>query len=83
MKQIDTMIKEIKASIEDLEMQGIYIDININDIEESIREPEEYDAKPSCFVDDAMFVVDNIKDDIVRLYNKLDKLQDLLYEKDL
>ena len=83
MKQLEVMIKEIKASITDLEKQGIYIDINIDDIEGSIKEPEEYDENPSCYVDDAMFIVDNIKDDIVSLYNKLDKLQDLIYGKDL
>lgn len=83
MKEINEQISKIEYSVEQLENSGIYLDININELKEIIEEPQDFDIKPSDLVDDYMFNVDNIKDDIYRLYHLLDKLQDLLYNKDL
>ena len=82
-KKIFEQISKIEYSVEQLENSGIYLDININELKEIIEEPQDFDIKPSDLVDDYMFNVDNIKDDICRLYHLLDKLQDLLYNKDL
>ena len=83
MEEINEQISKIEYCVEQLENSGIYLDININELKEIIEEPQEFDIKPSDLVDDYMFNVDNIKDDICRLYHLLDKLQDLLYDKDL
>ena len=83
MKEINEQVSKIEYCVEKLENSGICLDININELKEIIKAPQEFDIKPSGLVDDYMFDVDNIKDDICRLYHLLDKLQDLLYDKDL
>ena len=83
MEKIEFKMKEIERCLMDLANSGIYPDINMDELKEMLDTPEEFDIKPSELVDNYMFDIDNIKDDIVRLYNLLDKLQDLLYDKDL
>ena len=83
MEEIKNQIVEIAYMLEQLERNGIFFDININQLKEIIEEPQEFDIKPSDLVDDYMFNVDDIKDDICKLYYLLDNLQNLLYDKDL
>lgn len=83
MKDIKEQISKIEYCLAQLEMSGIYFDINIDELKEMIETPQEFDIQPSDMVDDYMFNIDNIKDDIFKLYHLLDKLQNLLYEKDL
>lgn len=83
MEEINNQIAKIAYMLEQLESSGICLDININELKEIIEEPQEFDIKPSNLVDDYMFNVDNIKDDICKLYHLLDNLQNLLYDKDL
>ena len=83
MEEINNQIAKIAYMLEQLESSGICLDININELKETIEEPQEFDIKPSNLVDDYMFNVDNIKDDICKLYHLLDNLQNLLYDKDL
>lgn len=83
MDKINDEISKIAYILEQLENSGICLDININELKEIIEEPQEFDIKPSNLVDDYMFNVDNIKDDICKLYHLLDNLQNLLYDKDL
>ena len=83
MEEIKNQIVEIEYMLAQLERNGIFFDININELKEIIEEPQEFDIKPSDLVDDYMFNVDDIKDDICKLYYLLDNLQNLLYEKDL
>lgn len=83
MDEIKNQILKTEYMLEQLENSGICLDININELKEIIEEPQEFDIKPSDLVDDYMFNVDNIKDDICKLYHLLDNLQNLLYDKDL
>lgn len=83
MEEINNQIAKIAYMLEQLESSGICLDININELKEIIEEPQEFDIKPSNLVDDYMFNVDNIKNDICKLYHLLDNLQNLLYDKDL
>lgn len=83
MEEINNQIAKIAYMLEQLESSGICLDININELKEIIEEPQEFDIKPSNLVDDYMFNVDNIKDDICKLYHLLENLQNLLYDKDL
>lgn len=83
MEEINNQIAKIAYMLEQLESSGICLDININELKEIIEEPQEFDIKPSDLVDDYMFNIDNIKDDIFKLYHLLDNLQNLLYDKDL
>ena len=50
MKRIKAKIEEIKSCVEDLENQGIYIDLRPQEIEEMVDAPEEFDILPSDFV---------------------------------
>ena len=83
MEEINNQIAKIAYMLEQVESSGICLDININELKEIIEEPQEFNIKPSDLVDDYMFNVDNIKDDICKLYHLLDNLQNLLYDKDL
>ena len=83
MEEINNQILKIEYMLEQLEASGICLDINIDELKETIEEPQEFDIKPSDLVDDYMFNIDNIKDDICKLYHLLDNLQNLLYDKDL
>ena len=83
MEEIKNQMSKIAYMLEQLESSGICLDININELKEIIEEPQEFDIKPSDLVDDYIFNVDNIKDDICKLYHLLDNLQNLLYDKDL
>jgi len=80
---MENKLKEIKTQIDNLEAQEIYIDLNINDLEICIENPSEYECMPSDLVGDMLFNIDNARDEINKLYDMLDSLQDLLYEKDL
>lgn len=83
MEEINSQILTIEYMLAQLEASGVCLDINIKELKETIEEPQEFNIKPSDLVDDYMFNVDNIKDDICKLYHLLDNLQNLLYDKDL
>ena len=83
MAKFEKEIDEIERILMDLELSNIYPDVNVNDLREMLENPDEFDISPSDLVDDYMFNVDNMKDELLKLYNKLDKLQDLLFESDL
>ena len=69
--------------IESLESYSIFFDINMDDLKEMIESPENFDIKASDMCGHYIIEIDDIKDNIVKLYKLLDKLQDLLYKKDL
>jgi hypothetical protein len=83
MAKFEKEIKEIEGIVIELACSGCDIDVNMDDIREMLENPDEFDILPSDLVDDYMFNVDNMKDELLKLYNKLDKLQDLLFESDL
>ena len=83
MEKINNKIEEINHCLESLESYSIFFDINMNDLKEMIDSPEDFDIKASDMCDDYMAQIDDIKDNIEKLYKLLDKLQDLLYQKDL
>ena len=83
MEEINSQILTIEYMLEQLEASGVCLDININELKEIIEQPQEFNIKPSDLVDDYMLDVDNIKDEICKIYHLLDNLQNLLYHKDL
>ena len=54
MEEIKNQIVEIAYMLEQLERNGIFFNININELKEIIEEPQEFDIKPSDLIDDYM-----------------------------
>lgn len=83
MKKIKQKLQDVKDCLENLKSQGVCININIEDIENSLNKPKEYVTKPSDYAYDSLFMIDDVGRDILQLYGEVDKLRDLLRDKDL
>lgn len=84
MEEINLKIKELKDCLEELELEGIHFPPDIVEgIENCINKTSEWLPKPSEKCEEYIYMVDSIKDKVINLYQIINKLQDLFYEKEM
>lgn len=79
MVNVKELIKAVEEQLEELAGGGVMLDLNIVELEDIISYPQNYLIKPSEMCDSWLTFIGYIKDDIIKLYNLLDKLFDVLY----
>ena len=76
--EVQVAINQIKNLVDNLVSQEIYVSIDISEIEDSIKKPNEYCYTTDDFIAKGLREIDDLIEDLSKLYDKLTKLQDLL-----
>lgn len=86
MEEINLKIKELKECLEELNIEGIQLPLPpdmVEEIEACVNKTREWLPPPSEKCEEYIYAVDSIKDKVINLYQIINKLQDLFYEKEM